>query len=982
MRTLDYISGILAFRNSSTFFYRDSSKQQEETPDKMPPRISRSSLSEPKTTKGPSKKNKSRKRTLNAFSIASIQNPETHKLRRHRLGEAADDDQPQRKKARVDADSDEDEEEEDAGPSKHNKRAPKGRFDELDVSEGSDSEGNHWKMGVVDDDDDESLDSDEAFGSSDEEKFSGFTFRGSSGGKGKKKALKKKVAPKKDLDEDLDLDEAESEMEEEDDDGLGEDAIDLATMLDQYEASDEEEDVLNGSEASSDQDDEDSGDEAESESSMSDLEEDEDDEDKLSRLQNLVSSLHPESKASKSRIREKDPHEARAPSTAGLVSSEKFDIKDILASTSDSQLKAISKQVGNIPKLPKKDPKLAASLPKRQKDKLDRIAANEKAKQTLDRWNDTVKQNRQAEHLTFPLVDPETAKPFGARHLLPTSQTAPMNDLESAIQNIMQESGLISGNTNEEEERILGFEELTANKMPLEEVQARRAELRKARDLMFREEVRAKRIKKIKSKSYRRVHRKEREKLAAMERDAFAEGGEEEMDEEEREAADRRRAEERMGAKHRDSKWAKSMKKSGRSVWDDDAKSGVSEMARRNEELRRRIEGKEVRDEDASGDDGFSSSEDDEDDEDDSDVDDETEEFRRLQRQLSRIDGPEVEDSGSGLHNMKFMREAEARRAAQNKEDIARMRKELAGEQSEEDEEEPTIGRKLFGPTKASKPIAVSTAQNEFEEPFGSDDEERQELISGAMDSTLSATESNYKLRRKGAIAPTKTNPSELSKPVQNGRAQSQSKTSGAVHKKKSQSGPELLPGEKHSQPDADGWVTVNYDNKYEHEEEELLPTEPDLVDQAEILRRAFAGDDVEEAFEDEKRATIVDEDDKIIDDTLPGWGAWVGEGVSKKDQRRNKGRWLRKVEGIKADDRKDKKLKHVIINQKRVKKTVGYLAPALPFPFVNRAEYERSLRMPIGNEWNVKEVFQESTKPRVLVKAGSIIKPMAKPMV
>jgi U3 small nucleolar RNA-associated protein 14 len=415
----------------------------------------------------------------------------------------------------------------------------------------------------------------------------------------------------------------------------------------------------------------------------------------------------------------------------------------------------------------------------------------------------------------------------------------------------------------------------------------------------------------------------------------------------------------------------------------DDAKSGVSEMARRNEELRRRIEGKEVRDEDASGDDAFSSSEDSED---DSDVDDETEEFRRLQRQLSKLDGPELEDSGSGLHQMKFMREAEARRTAQNREDIARMRRELAGEESEEEhDEEATIGRKLFGPTKAIKSVPVSTTQNEFEEAFGSDDEERQELIKRAIDPTVSATEVKYKPLRHATVTKAKTNSSELSKPRQNDDAKKQGKSASAVEKKSTKSGPELLPGEKHSQPDSDGWVTVNYDNVPSEEEEEdeiLPPTDSGLVDQTEILRRAFAGDDVEEAFEDEKRATVLDEDDKIIDDTLPGWGAWVGDGVSKRDKKRNTGRWLRKVDGIKANERKDKKLKHVIINQKRVKKNVGYLAPVLPFPFTNRAEYERSIRMPIGSEWNVKEVFQESTKPRVLVKAGSIIKPMEKPMV
>jgi U3 small nucleolar RNA-associated protein 14 len=46
-----------------------------------------------------------------------------------------------------------------------------------------------------------------------------------------------------------------------------------------------------------------------------------------------------------------------------------------------------------------------------------------------------------------------------------------------------------------------------------------------------------------------------------------------------------------------------------------------------------------------------------------------------------------------------------------------------------------------------------------------------------------------------------------------------------------------------------------------------------------------------------------------------------VGEGVSKKENAKNKGRFLTKVDGIKADKRKDAKLDKVIINEKRVKK-------------------------------------------------------------
>lgn len=56
------------------------------------------------------------------------------------------------------------------------------------------------------------------------------------------------------------------------------------------------------------------------------------------------------------------------------------------------------------------------------------------------------------------------------------------------------------------------------------------------------------------------------------------------------------------------------------------------------------------------------------------------------------------------------------------------------------------------------------------------------------------------------------------------------------------------------------------------------------------------------------------------------------------------------------------------------------YLASSLPHPFVNRAQYERSLRMPVGPEWTTKETFQDATKPRILLKQG-IIAPMSKPL-
>ena len=59
----------------------------------------------------------------------------------------------------------------------------------------------------------------------------------------------------------------------------------------------------------------------------------------------------------------------------------------------------------------------------------------------------------------------------------------------------------------------------------------------------------------------------------------------------------------------------------------------------------------------------------------------------------------------------------------------------------------------------------------------------------------------------------------------------------------------------------------------------------------------------------------------------------------------------------------------------------IKYQATALPFPFETKAQYERALRLPIGKEWSTKTTFQEATMPRVMVKRGTVVEPMRKPL-
>ncbi len=164
-------------------------------------------------------------------------------------------------------------------------------------------------------------------------------------------------------------------------------------------------------------------------------------------------------------------------------------------------------------------------------------------------------------------------------------------------------------------------------------------------------------------------------------------------------------------------------------------------------------------------------------------------------------------------------------------------------------------------------------------------------------------------------------------------------------------------------------------------EDAEVRNTEPFMLRNQELVRKAFAGEDVVADFQKEKEERMQSEDEKVVDNTLAGWGHWIGAGIGKKAQRGKKKSDLSKQEGMPRAQRQDAKLDKVVINEKRVKKNAKYLASQLPHPFETRQQYERSLRLPLGPEWTTKETFQAATKPRVLMKQG-IIRPMAKPMV
>ena len=175
-----------------------------------------------------------------------------------------------------------------------------------------------------------------------------------------------------------------------------------------------------------------------------------------------------------------------------------------------------------------------------------------------------------------------------------------------------------------------------------------------------------------------------------------------------------------------------------------------------------------------------------------------------------------------------------------------------------------------------------------------------------------------------------------------------------------------------------------------------LLLQDLDLTENKELLdeqnnqilsiQEAFMDDEIADDFEDEKAALLEEAvNDKLADSSLPGWGSWGGPvpvvELSKtqlKKQRKKERRERNKKMKELQDKRRDKDLNHVIINDAAIKKQLEGLRPEnIPFPFTSIEQYEKSLRMPLGKMFNTHEGSKLLTRPDVVTKQGRIIAPI-----
>ncbi|KAL2888415.1 U3 small nucleolar RNA-associated protein 14 [Ceratocystis lukuohia] len=953
-----------------------------------------------KKTAAPNRRSTARAQAtvLDAYNIAAKQFPQKEKRTpRSRFMDLEEDEseaeqtaEASRRNRHNNDEDDEDNEDDDDDEGDRRPAQRRGRRDDdgSDVEYGSDESGNEWRInGRIHEDEDSELDSDEAFGESDQEMFSGYAFGGSTS-KSKKK--------NSDDEEEYDSDAS----------SLGSDAVDLATALDMAEAESSEEEAQEAdSESASNS--EDSSSEENSEQDSSD-EESDDDVDGPTKQKVTLKELASEFAGF-------DDDDDEKAISAGK---QKISLSDLgLIKTRDANIRKSVKLLSKEEADPRgANAKLAVPLAPLQQAQVTRKVAFEKSAETLDRWTETIKANRRADHLQFPLLQDTPNASLSSKEFRPITAANASNELEKTMLDLLAQSGMSLERPKKKPVDDQG------NELTPEQVAELVNKRRREREMRSREQKRAKRIKKIKSKAYHRIHRKQAQKDEMAIRAEMEANGE--LDSEaEREDAARKRALERVGARHRDSRWAKANSRTKRAVWDTDYREGIEDMARREIELKRRIEGK-----DSSSD--YSDDDDSDNDSDASGDDNDADEKTRLRRQLAKLKAERDNDgSSSQLNKMDFMQRVESQRAHENDTMIREIERMLASDNEEESDPENMVngqvGRRSFGgartneartetamdvdsdsdaanerPKKVAKTAASKSAPVAVSALVRKSDQRK---AAGRAATEAEDDEVEFVLDNKGAdlntgdawatVARSKK-PSRKSKVAASSRAV-ELDISSATAMVLSGGGdaavapgdavpatPSSRPAKKQTKaPIADTGADTSSSEGSDSESDNAIHHPLALRSERDLIARAFAGGDVvEKAFEAEKEEVIAEQEDKVVDNTLPGWGAWVGDGISSREANKHKGKFTTTIAGVKRKDRRDAKLSRVIINEKRVKKNDRYLASQLPHSYETADQYERSIRMPVGPEWMTKETFQASTKPRVLLKQG-IIKPMSRPM-
>lgn len=648
-------------------------------------------------------------------------------------------------------------------------------------------------------------------------------------------------------------------------------------------------------------------------------------------LKNTISSL-------KKKIEAKDVETNKFEKYDPSKNETQLSLKDML-STVDTSLSADAFLI-NTKKKEESSKILDVSIPVSIKKKIDRSASYAISKKKIDSWKDTVSLLRQSEVLKFPLEKEHNV----VSESIFCKTEAPKCDKLNNINQLLSQSIVSNGDKEKD------YESELMDNFTIDEMKKKRNELRLLRELTFREELKRKRIKKIKSKQFRKINRK-----SMLKQKMLIEGS----DFEDEEDLNYKRALERMTLKHKMlSRWAKSLVQSGLSK-DASNRSELEEMLKYETSLKKKqLDYK-------NDNDSYDS--------------------------ITEIENEYIKESNendikkkaaNGLFEMKFMKDADDELREKNKKDLLKLKK-LENHTLNVDYESDSKENEIIGKRSYSKiynednegvdntileqkietfdTISNNKKDNETFDTISDNKKDNETFVEKKSDTHLKNVNVNPWLSITTGFVNSGPEITDTNTEEKSNKENNNIKINTRKKKKK----------------DKDILINTN-ENQFIHEHLNhgafFNDRDEMILSQKSLVKEAFAGDNVMDEFILEKEQIQENDDDKTIDLTLPGWGSWIG-----KDKKFTRNKVVKKVMGIKKSKRKDFNLKDVIINEKSIKKSLKFQCQKIPHNFSSKFEYESYLKTPLGKEWNSRSAHQKLITPLIIVKQGEVIHPLKK---
>lgn len=661
-----------------------------------------------------------------------------------------------------------------------------------------------------------------------------------------------------------------------------------------------------------------------------------------------------------------------------------------------------------------------APLAKVRMDRIERKLHYEEQSREMNQWIDAVQDNRKAEFLDFrPQERVEVTRDVMIGSFVPST------DFEQQLQAALEQAGQQDEETMLKAEEKAITDDLGNNLITLEEYEKRRGQLAKMRSLMLSYEQKRHHMKKIKSKKYRRIRKRQRERAKESELADAVEGNPDMARElEEKEEVDRMK--ERMTLAHRNtSKWAKHVLKRGKNV-DKDTQRALSAQLKKGDDLLQRMKSRMNKNEDS----------------------DDDEDLAETARKVLE-DTQDEEIPTSGLFKLAFMQKGVDKQRQRAKEEARQLLEELERGESESEDEasnQPKMDSKKVKVASAAEmkkvmkkgdmvPSAPTFGNSTSLTVSGSLSLDNDSAVPTTFDSTprehgTAIVKDMPKVKHSTpSEKPKKASPREESKSAskrvqhngekheepeekknrpdksiaQSGKATGKDRieeeenpwlvaveASSGTPKKKVQAEPKTV-------VDVERAAEILDTSSRTVPNQEKVPTRNDMDDskkqiveltQEELVRRAFAGINNQEEFAEEKKR-IEDEEDGVLEaarkkgpdpSTVSGWGSWTGLGAplpppagKRKLPKHLQAPTKKSTKRQRTDERKPA----VILREGRISKTANaHMIQQVPHPFSSREEYERSMIGGLGREWNLST--RVMVRPDVVTARGKIIQPLS----